>query len=79
MSEPADLLPAIGVALYGRDWQMPLAAALDVTHNTLDGWLRRRRPVPAGVWLDLANLLQKRAGECARLEAAARVLWKKTP
>lgn len=39
-----------GEALYGRDWQNPLAADLKVSPNTVRRWLAGEAPIPAYVF-----------------------------
>ncbi|MBD2766269.1 helix-turn-helix transcriptional regulator [Kocuria sp. cx-455] len=52
-----------------------LAAAIDVSHESIRSWEVGRRPVPAGIWDELAKLEaqadQEVAGHLAALERGA--------
>lgn len=39
-----------GEALYGPDWQAPLAAELKVSLNTVRRWLAGEAPIPTYIW-----------------------------
>jgi hypothetical protein len=46
----------IGSALYGDDWQSPLARALDVATRTVHRWANGQNDVPDWVWGRLVSL-----------------------
>ena len=46
MNDDEDILKAAGTALYGRQWQTPLARDLGVTDRTVRNWVRGvNRPI----------------------------------
>ena len=50
-----------GQALYGARWQTDLARDLGLSDGRrIRQWLTGDRPIPAGVWTHLANLLMAR-------------------
>lgn len=55
----ADLVQAVGVALYGPRWQTELARDLDVSDRTVRRWVSGD-DVPAGVTADLRRLCEAR-------------------
>jgi len=56
-----DALRACGEALYGDRWQSDLSRALGLSDpRRMRAWMARERPIPAGVWCDLAALLRAR-------------------
>lgn len=61
-------LEACGTALFGPQWQRPLAAALGVDDRLVRRWYAGDRPVPEDRWQRIAGLMRER-GE--RLLAAA--------
>lgn len=62
-----DRLIAIGVALYGTQWQSELARALDIDSRRVRQWLGDERPLPN--WLDkeLKVLLDDKIKACQAL------------
>lgn len=68
MTDQRDRLTRYGRALYGDRWQSALAHDLGVNARRLRAWLYGERPIPAGVWADIAELLRQRG------EAVADVL-----
>jgi hypothetical protein len=62
-------LEACGVALFGPQWQRPLAAALKVDDRLVRRWFAEERPVPEDRWADIAALMRARGERL--LEAAA--------
>lgn len=62
VTEPADVIAAVGRALFGdHGWQAKLARALDVNENTVGRWLTDRTPLPAshGVFATLSEHLRR--------------------
>lgn len=57
----ADELAAAGSALYGDRWQTDLARDLGLSDGRrIRQWLAGERPIPPGVWSDIAGLLRHR-------------------
>ncbi len=57
---PSDLAGA-GQALYGDRWQTDLARDLGFSDGRrIRQWLSGDRPIPVGIWADLAGLLRHR-------------------
>jgi hypothetical protein len=57
---PAELSEA-GQALYGERWQTGLARDLGIADaRRVRQWMTGDRPIPAGVWADIARLLRQR-------------------
>lgn len=72
MTEP--LFATIARALFGEvESVSQAAAALSVDVNTARKWANGKTRVPAGVWRELAGLLQDREAELPRLRLAALV------
>jgi hypothetical protein len=55
-----DLFIEIGQALYGHQWQNDMARALDVGPRTLRYWVSGGRPLPEGIYGELADLMADR-------------------
>lgn len=53
-------LTAVGEALYGRIWQAQLSELLQVDSRRVRAWLSNERPIPDGVWKELAGELRRR-------------------
>jgi len=54
-------LTAAGCALYGERWQTDLARDLGLSDGRrIRQWLSGDRPIPDGVWIDIAKLLTER-------------------
>lgn len=53
-------LAEIGRALYGPQWQTPLAAALGVADRTVRRWMAGSAPVPDGIESDLRGIIADR-------------------
>jgi hypothetical protein len=70
----SDELAEIGAALYGHQWQTPLARDLDISDRSLRYLADGSRPVHEGIARDLAQLLAARSGALDKL--ADRVLAK---
>lgn len=61
MTQKTKLLAQVGEALFGPQWQTPLAAALGVGDRTVRRWASGDTEVPDGVWADIAKLCLTRA------------------
>lgn len=61
-------LTAIGVALYGTQWQSDLARALSVDSRRVRQWLNNERPIPEWLQGELITLLSADIDECQRLQ-----------
>ncbi|MCQ4160822.1 helix-turn-helix domain-containing protein [Roseomonas sp. GC11] len=74
----ASRLTEVGRALYGRDWQSPLAADLDVTPRLVRMWIHGDRRIPDRVMSALPDLLseavERRRAEAERMEQMARMM-----
>lgn len=56
-----DDLRAAGEALYGSRWQSDLARDLGLSDaRRVRQWFSGDRPIPDGVWKDVAKLLRER-------------------
>jgi len=56
-----DVLIKSGQALYGERWQTALARDLGLSDGRrIRQWLSGHRPIPEGVWNDIAKLLADR-------------------
>jgi hypothetical protein len=55
------LLLECGEALYGLQWQSPLARDLGVADRTVRRWSAGASDVPSGLYVDLLRLTQRRA------------------
>ncbi len=60
-----ELLVACGEALYGPQWQTPMARDLEVADRTVRRWVAGSSPVPAGLHTDLLRLIKGRAEDLA--------------
>lgn len=65
MANPKQLglsdLEKAGKALYGERWQTDLAHALGLKDaRRIRQWMAEDRPIPPGVWNDIADLLRSR-------------------
>ena len=67
----ADLLLAIGRALWGAEFGGQMSEALGVRRARVSDWLSGRVDPPAGVFLDLAAMLAKRRAEVRALRKQA--------
>lgn len=63
-----EALVEIGQALYGRQWQTDLSRALGLRDaRRVRQWLSGDRPVPAGIWVDLEEILKQRQDEISSI------------
>ena len=60
-----DRLSSAGHAVFGNDWQSPMARALGVGGRHLRRWVSGERPVPAWVNAALVGILKEAAAESA--------------
>jgi hypothetical protein len=58
---PADLVAAVGEALFGRDWVAPLARALNVADRTVHRWKAGDARATPRIAPELLQLLDERA------------------
>lgn len=63
----AEQLRIIGEALYGERWQSDIARDLDVDSRRVRQWLAGERPIPAGIWVELAAKMRQRKQTIAGL------------
>jgi hypothetical protein len=70
-----ELLSDAGIALYGANWQSPLARDLGVDGRMMRFWVAGTRPVPDAIPLKLPGILMRacwaRHQEANALEGAA--------
>lgn len=59
MKRDASTLAKIGEALWGPNWQTPMAYALEVADRTVRRWVKDG-DVPDGIWADLAAVCKER-------------------
>jgi len=64
---PRDDLIAAGEALYGPRWQTDVARLLNIDDRRVRQWLAGARPIPPGIWPELAAELRRRAGHAEQL------------
>ena len=55
-----DDMERAGQALFGGRWQSDLARAIGVDSRRVRQWMADERPIPPGVWADIAGLLRQR-------------------
>lgn len=63
------LLSQIGEALYGEQWQSPLARALDVNLRTMQRWAAGQNDPPEHLREDMIRLLHDRQQAISELLA----------
>jgi len=61
------LLSAVGVALYGEQWQAPLARALGVNRKNIQRWASGQYEPALGIWADLAAIVDARRQALTKL------------
>lgn len=57
------LVKRAGEALFGNQWQTPLAEALKVSDRTMRRWVSGETPVPAGVLDDIERVAHGRVAD----------------
>ena len=60
MPTDAELLERVGIALWGEQWQAPLARAVGLNDRTVRRYAAGERPVPTGLWLELHGIAVRR-------------------
>lgn len=73
---PSELFTRTGVALYGAEFVAPLARALNVEPSTVRKMASGKSRIPAGVWLDLAGVIQDRERDAPPLPALREAVLK---
>lgn len=65
-----------GEALFGPDWQSPLARELDVSLRTVQRWARGDYDIPLGVWFEIGEHCRHRdlSGDIDELKVRQRRL-----
>ena len=58
-------LNAIASLLYGPEWTVQLAIALDVNERTMRRWRAGTSPIPESLAADLRRLVTERMGQLA--------------
>jgi helix-turn-helix protein len=66
---PAELILAMGPALFGRNWQSELADTLGVNRKTIRRWMNGQGEPGRGVWEELSGLMESRARQLTDLHA----------
>lgn len=69
MKRDIETLRIVGEALYGAQWQSPLARDLGVAIRTMQRWANAEFEIPPGVWGELATICGTRAQNLDRLAA----------
>lgn len=59
--ETLDLIRRVGHALYGDQWQEPLARDLDISGRAVRYWFKRPSGAPEGILIKLLVILKQRA------------------
>lgn len=72
---PAALIAAAGVALFGENWQAPLARALDIDERRMRYWAKAARDgeaqrFPRGLVAEIVRLLEARPAILSQAAAA---------
>lgn len=63
----AETLARVGRALFGDQWQTPLARALDMSERSVRFMLAGDRGISAGIVADLVTILEARGAELAEV------------
>lgn len=61
LTTDGELIEAAGRALFGDRYKADLAAALGVSRDSVDDWVKGRMSPRPGVWTDLGALARTRA------------------
>ena len=69
-----EFLRVAGAAIYGPNWQGPLATALGVNDRTMRRWQLGEMSPPTRVLSDIRQLILERIGYLHEVEAALREL-----
>lgn len=64
---PPEVLTRVGRALYGDQWQMPLARDLGMSDRSLRYMAKGERGIHAGIVADLVAILEARGLEVAAI------------
>lgn len=59
----ASIIKRAGEALFGNQWQTPLAEALGVSDRTMRRWTAGDTPVPRGVLDDIERVARQRVAD----------------
>lgn len=54
-----------GTLLFGQSWQTDFARAINVDPRRVRQWLSGDRPIPAGLWLEIVELLRSNSKDTA--------------
>jgi len=65
--QTADLIHAVGRALFGETYQREFSRAIGVNRRTLSRWTTGAAEPRPGVWADLLRLVEDRQRELAQL------------
>ena len=63
-----ELLRSCGEALYGQQWQAPIARDLEVALRTVQRWAAGEFGMPEGIGSELADLIRARRGRLTEIE-----------
>lgn len=64
------MIRELGTALYGAQWQSPMAKALGINLRTVQRWAAGQNRSPDAVLIELAALLRAKQAKDAALLAA---------
>lgn len=67
MTGNPETLHIVGEALYGPNWQTPLADALGVNLRTMQRWAAGTNAVNPNIWPEIAALCQARGAALVKL------------
>jgi hypothetical protein len=79
MSDDPSMLAECGESLFGKQWRVELAQALDVSERTVRRWAAGTSPVPGDVWLEINSLLSNRAKRLREMAALLKQGTKPAP
>jgi len=75
----ANILAALGEALYGSEWITEMARDLRVNRRTVQRWRSGAQPVPSGALEAAAEIALERLGHLGHLAAEARAAAAQAP